>query len=122
MYRVYGAEAMMDPTKIELLVRKETEERSDRHDERNQERKLTKEQRKEKKMKKLTENTNVIVNVCVFKVREMSTQHRSKIEKNAQQLFMTGTCVITPSMSLIVVEGMFHDNHKNKNNNNNIDQ
>lgn len=106
MYRVYGAEAMMDPTKIELKVRQETAEREERHHERNQERKLTPEQRKEKKMKKLTANTDVIVNVCVFKVREMSSKNKAKIEKNAQQLFMTGTCVITPSMSVVAVEGM----------------
>lgn len=105
MYRVYGAEAMMDPTKIELKVRQETAEREERHHDRNQERKLTPEQRREKKMKKLTENTDVIVNVCVFKVLEMSSKNKAKIEKNAQQLFMTGTCVITPSMSVIAVEG-----------------
>jgi U4/U6 small nuclear ribonucleoprotein PRP3 len=105
MYRVYGTDAMLDPTKIELLVRKETSERLERHDERNQERKLTPEQKKEKKMKKLTKDTDVIVNVMVFKVTEMTTKNKFKVDKNAQQLFLSGTLVITPTFSLIVVEG-----------------
>jgi U4/U6 small nuclear ribonucleoprotein PRP3 len=105
MYRVYGTDAMLDPTKIELLVRKETNDRLERHDERNQERKLTSEQKKEKKMKKLTKDTDVIVNVCVFKVTEMTTKNKFKVDKNAQQLFLSGTLVITPAFSLVVVEG-----------------
>jgi len=105
MYRVYGTDAMMDPTRIELLVRKETAERVERHEERNQERKLTSEQKKEKNMKKLTADTNVIVNVCVFKATELTTKNRFKVDKNAQQFFLTGTCVIIPSFCLIIVEG-----------------
>jgi len=53
MHRVYGAQAMQDPTAIEILVKEEMVNRFKRHEERNSERKLNKEQRREKKKKKV---------------------------------------------------------------------
>jgi U4/U6 small nuclear ribonucleoprotein PRP3 len=68
MHRVYGADASMDPTKIETIVIQECAERKTRHETRNQERKLTAQQKKEKKKQKFLADRANDLNVCVFKV------------------------------------------------------
>lgn len=68
MQRVYGVDAMMDPTKIETIVIQECAERKARHEARNQERKLTPQQKKEKKKQKLLADRQNELTVCVFKV------------------------------------------------------
>lgn len=116
MHRVYGADASMDPTKIETIVIQECAERKARHEARNQERKLTSQQKKEKKKQKfLADRANELI-VCVFKVSaivssshfqvlHLSGKNRFKVDKNAQQLYLTGCCIITPHFTLVVVEG-----------------
>jgi len=105
MHRVYGSEAMQDPTAIETKVSKEMAERTERHHTRNQERKKTKEQRRDKKKRKLIEDTMFTTNVSVYKVLELSTLNRYKVDMNSQQNYLTGCCIIGPSFSLVVVEG-----------------
>jgi U4/U6 small nuclear ribonucleoprotein PRP3 len=106
MVRVLGAEAILDPTSIEKAVRKEMAARERRHEERNAERKLTPEQRKEKKIAKLKEDTSLQSIVAVFKVNSVADPRlRFKVDINAQQNYLTGCCVTSPSFSLIVVEG-----------------
>jgi len=105
MYKVYGTEAMMDPTRIETVVREETAERLERHDARNQANKLTPEERKEKKQKKLTSDTTLTITVCVFKIMELSPKNRFKVDVTAQQLLLTGCCIIEPKFSMVIVEG-----------------
>lgn len=49
---------------------------------------------------------SVSVNVCVFRVRDLSHRKLSfKVEKNAKQLYLTGCAVVAPDMSCVIVEG-----------------
>uniref|UniRef100_A0A6B2L0M2 Uncharacterized protein n=1 Tax=Arcella intermedia TaxID=1963864 RepID=A0A6B2L0M2_9EUKA len=105
MYRVYGADAMQDPTAIETKVREEIALRAQRHDERNQERKKTPQQKREKRKKKLVEDTTYCTNVCAFKVLHLTNKKRFQVEVNAQQTYLTGCCIIGPGFSIVVVEG-----------------
>jgi len=105
MHRVYGSEAMQDPTAIEKRVRKEMAERTERHHQRNQARKLTPTERSEKKRRKLIEDTKFSTSVAVFKVLELNTRNRHKIDKAAQLNYLTGCCINGPTFILVVVEG-----------------
>ena len=64
---VLGNEAVLDPTKVENMVRKQMAERQDQHEMHNEVGKLTDEQRKEKKAHKLAEDTSNGVRVAVFR-------------------------------------------------------
>jgi len=105
MHRVYGSEAMQDPNAIEKRVRKEMAERTERHHQRNQNRKLTPAERSEKKRRKLIEDTKFSVSVAVFKVLELTTRNRHKIDRSAQLNYLTGCCINGPNFILVVVEG-----------------
>eukprot|EP00029_Vermamoeba_vermiformis_P008071 TRINITY_DN3674_c0_g1_i1.p1 TRINITY_DN3674_c0_g1~~TRINITY_DN3674_c0_g1_i1.p1 ORF type:complete len:632 (-),score=259.69 TRINITY_DN3674_c0_g1_i1:33-1928(-) len=108
MMRVYGSEAVQDPTQLEALVKKEMAERHDRHEQRNEERKLTPEERREKKRAKMLEDTKLLSHVAVFKIPPPALSDpkiRFKIDMNASQNYLSGTGVITPSMAIIVIEG-----------------
>ncbi len=108
MMRVYGAEAVQDPTQLEALVKKEMAERQERHEQRNEERKLTPEERREKKRKKMLEDTKLLSHVAVFKIPATALNDpkiRFKIDMNANQNYLSGTGVVTPTMAIIVIEG-----------------
>lgn len=47
--------------------------------------------------------------VLVFKIRSLANrQHRFKIGKNAEQLALTGVCIMHPKLNLVIVEGGEH--------------
>lgn len=55
------------------------------------------------------------IHVLVFKVNSLANgQHRYKIGVNAEQLALTGTCIMHPKFNLIVVEGGEHSLNKYK--------
>ncbi|KAI8828713.1 pre-mRNA processing factor 3-domain-containing protein [Chytriomyces cf. hyalinus JEL632] len=105
--RVLGVEAVQDPTKIEALVRAQMRQRQLKHDKYIAENKLTAEQRRERTRLKLVENTHVLVEAAVFKIKSLKRpQHRFKVDVNAQQLFLSGACLMQPRGDcLVVVEG-----------------
>lgn len=108
MMRVYGSEAVQDPTQLEALVKKEMGERQERHEQRNEERKLTPEERREKKRSKMLEDTKLLSHVAVFKIPATALSDpkiRFKIDMNASQNYLSGTGVVTPSMAIVVIEG-----------------
>jgi hypothetical protein len=108
MMRVYGSEAVQDPTQLEALVKKEMAERQERHEQRNEERKLTPEERREKKRSKMLEDTKLLSHVAVFKIPATALSDpkiRFKIDMNASQNYLSGTGVVTPSMAIVVIEG-----------------
>jgi len=106
MMRVYGTEAMQDPTYLETIVRKEMREREQRHEQRNQERKLTDTQRREKRRRKFLEDISLSANVAVFKVLDLSNKlAKLKVDMNASQFLLSGCCLITPRFSVIIIEG-----------------
>ncbi|KAG9286198.1 hypothetical protein G9A89_014184 [Geosiphon pyriformis] len=106
LMRVLTNDAIQDPTKVEAQVRKEMQKRQETHLKTNEERKLTAEQRKEKMRQKMEEDSKKATIVCVFKVNDLShPKMKYKVDQNAQQLELTGTVIINPNFSLIVVEG-----------------
>ena len=104
--KVLGNEAIQDPTKIEDKVRQQIEQRMQAHLAANEARKLTPEQRRAKKRKKLLEDLAREARAMVFRVQNLSDpQKRYKIDINAQQLYLSGCCLITPDFVFIIVEG-----------------
>jgi len=106
LMRVLGNEAVMDPTKVEAHVRAQVAKRKADHEAANAERKLTPAQRKAKNSRKLQEDTSAGVNVAVFRVKNLHNPAKKwKLEKNASQLFLTGSVVLYQDVNIVVVEG-----------------
>ena len=106
--KVLGDQAVADPSKVELKVLQQMQQRVLNHEMRNLAAKLTPQERKEKKVKKLHEDTSRCVHVSLFSVKDTSNlKHRFKIDVNAQQHFLTGLVLLCPSeqRNLVVVEG-----------------
>jgi U4/U6 small nuclear ribonucleoprotein PRP3 len=76
------------------------------HEEHNASRKLTDAERAAKKKKKIMENTSLGVNVCVYRVKNLSDPSvKFKIEANCNQLHMTGIVLLCKNLNVVVVEG-----------------
>ncbi|KAF7289985.1 U4 u6 small nuclear ribonucleoprotein [Mycena indigotica] len=106
MMKVLTSDAVQDPTKVEARIRREVAMRKHTHEKMNEERKLTDEQRREKiEMKKAEEDKRGIYG-AVFKVKVLSDPaHRFKVRKNAEQMNLSGLCIMGPNFSMIYVEG-----------------
>lgn len=106
LMRVLGNEQVLDPTKVEAQVRAQMAKRKADHDAANAERKLTPAQKKDKNARKLKEDCSAGVNVAVYRVKNLTSPAKKwKLEKNAQQLYMTGTVVLYQDVNIVVVEG-----------------
>jgi len=106
LMRVLGNEQIMDPTKVEAHVRAQMAKRKADHEAANASRKLTPAQKKAKSSRKLTEDTSAGVTVAVYRVKNLQNPAKKwKIEKNAAQLFMTGTVLLYQDVNIVVVEG-----------------
>jgi U4/U6 small nuclear ribonucleoprotein PRP3 len=106
LMRVLGDVAVKDPTAVEARVNREIAERHNQHLETNDERKLTKEQRQEKAVSKQQQDADKGIHILVFKINTLANgQHRYKIGVNAEQLALTGTCIMHPKFNLVIVEG-----------------
>lgn len=108
LMRVLGEEASMDPTAIEKEVRKQMEERQRAHEDRNLARQLTPAEKREKKLKKMFDSDLPNeTHVAVFRIRRLDNpQHRFKVDVNARENRLTGVCLITSDMVLVVAEGV----------------
>ncbi|KAF3765924.1 Pre-mRNA-splicing factor 3 [Cryphonectria parasitica EP155] len=106
LMRVLGEEAVKDPTAVEAMVNQQIAERHQKHLQTNEERKLTKEQKHEKLAANQEKDAAKSLHLLVFKIGSLANgQHRFKIQKNAEQLALTGICVMHPRFNLIVAEG-----------------
>lgn len=106
LMRVLGSEAIQDPTKVEAHVRAQMAERQRNHDKANEARKLTPAQKKAKTLRKLKEDLSCGVHVIVFRVHDLSSQAiKFKVDMNAQQLLLSGRCLLFRDINLVVVEG-----------------
>lgn len=106
LMRVLGEEAVKDPTAVEARVNREIMERKQTHLEANEERKLTKEQRHEKISATQERDAAKGIHLVVFRISSLANgQHRFKINKNAEQLSLTGTCIMHPKFNLVIAEG-----------------
>lgn len=109
LMRVLGEEAVKDPTAVEARVNREIEARHQTHVNMNEERKLTKEQRHEKLAANQEKDAAKGIRLMVFKIDNLANgSHRFKIAKNAEQLALTGICVMHPRFCLVIVEGGEH--------------
>lgn len=98
--------AVKDPTAVEARVNREIAERHQKHVESNEERKLTKEQKHDKLNINQQKDAEKGIHVLVFKIGTLANgQHRYKVGKNAEQLGLTGICVMHPKFNLVIVEG-----------------
>ena len=76
------------------------------HEAANAQRKLTPAQKKAKNCRKLQEDTSAGVSVAVYRVKNLQNPAKKwKLEKNASQLFMSGTVVLYQDVNIVVVEG-----------------
>lgn len=106
MMRVLGTQAVQDPTKIEAVVREQMAKRQKAHEEANATRKLTLEEKKQKKLRKIKEDTNLGVQVAVYRLISLTNPAKKfKIEANVKQLTMTGVVVLYKNVNIVVVEG-----------------
>jgi U4/U6 small nuclear ribonucleoprotein PRP3 len=105
MMRVLGEEAVKDPTAVEARVNREIAERLNQHLQTNEERKLTKEQRLQKLEVNRQKDISLGVHCLVFRIESVNAKHKFKINKNAEQLGLTGICLFNPKFNLVIVEG-----------------
>lgn len=91
---------------MEARVNREIAERHQKHVEANEERQLTKEQKHEKLAKNQETDADKGIHVLVFKITTLANgQHRYKIAVNAEQLALSGTCIMHPKFNMVIVEG-----------------
>lgn len=106
LMRVLGDEAVKDPTAVEAMVNQQIAERHQKHVDANNERKLTKEQQHEKLQTKQEKDAAKGIHLMVFKIGSLANgQHRYKVQVTAEQLALTGICVMHPKFNLVIVEG-----------------
>lgn len=106
LMRVLGDAAVKDPTAVEARVNREIAERYETHMNTNEERKLTKDQRHEKLQENQQKDADKGIYLLVFKINTLANgQHRFKIGINAEELALTGTCILNPKFNLVIVEG-----------------
>jgi U4/U6 small nuclear ribonucleoprotein PRP3 len=108
--RVYGELAVQGPSAVEEMVNKQMTERQHKHEQANAERQLSKEEKEEKIAEKAAVNASMGLYLQVYKInlkrQDLLNKHRYLINKNAQEWKdMHGFGLITPSFTLVLVEG-----------------
>lgn len=122
LHRVMAAEGVLDPTAVEMEVRKQMAERLAAHEDRNLARKLTPAEAREKKMRKLfgADGAAAIaeggggggaaeVLAAVYRISSLANpQHKFKVDMNARENHMTGASLVVEGggFALVVVEGV----------------
>lgn len=115
LMRVLGEEAVKDPTAVEARVNREIAERHQKHLEANEDRKLSKDQIHEKLAANQEKDAAKGLRIMVFKVKSLANgQHRFKVGKNAEQMALTGVCIMHPRLNLVIVEGGEHSTKQYK--------
>lgn len=67
---------------------------------------MSKEQKNEKTSKNQQKDADKGIYILVFKISSLANgQHRYKIGMNANQLALSGTCIMHPKFNLVIVEG-----------------
>jgi U4/U6 small nuclear ribonucleoprotein PRP3 len=104
--------AVQDPAQVEATLRMAYEERRQKMLKENESRKLTKEQKHEKVKKKFERDCKKECKGCLFKIEDLSwTKMKFKIDKNAQQLYLNGICIMNKKKNekslpnLVYIEG-----------------
>lgn len=102
-------ESVTDPTKALEKVKNAYEERHTRMLKLNEQHKLTKEQKREKFKRKVERDTKKELKGCLIRINKLtSNKNRFKIDKNGQQLYLTGICLMNRQCTIpnmVYVEG-----------------
>lgn len=92
---VLKEDAIQDPTKVELIVRKAIDQRHKKHLKHNQKRKENKLSNKEKRRRKSIKDMNRKAVLSVFKIPDLSNfENQYKINTNARKFFLKGFCIV----------------------------
>lgn len=106
LMRVLTSEAVSDPTKIEARVRREIAARKEAHERQNAENKLTPDQRRAKMDKQKQKDEEKGVYCQVYRIKHLvSPRHKFKVRRNALDHGLTGVCIFSSDMAVVVVEG-----------------
>jgi U4/U6 small nuclear ribonucleoprotein PRP3 len=107
--KVIGDSAVLDPSKMEAMVRKQVAGRLQKHLDGNESRKLTKDEKKAKLERKLYEDTEKTgVAIATFYVADLGHRyHRTKLDLFCQQNSLSGSAVTdsTTGGTVVIVEG-----------------
>ncbi|KAJ1843468.1 U4/U5/U6 small nuclear ribonucleoprotein prp3, partial [Coemansia sp. RSA 2703] len=104
--RIMANQSVPDPTKLEAEVRKQIQARVEKHQAQNKANKLSKEQRAKKAEEKVAAEENKGIVSVAFRIDKLKhPQHRYKVSVNARQMHLTGAAIVSPEMSVVVVEG-----------------
>lgn len=105
---IYTDEAIRDPTRMEMLARKELELRKQKHKEDNESRKLSPEQRWEKEQAKIEAQKEKGLYCAVFRIENLSDgKHKFLVNYNALEYKFTGITIFNDKFNLVIVEGGF---------------
>ena len=92
---VLKEEAIRDPTKVELIVRKAIDQRNKKHQKHNLKRKLAKLSNKEKRRRKSIKDMNKRAFLSVYRIPDLSNfENQYKINTNARKFFLKGFCIV----------------------------
>lgn len=95
LMQVYGTEAILNPTQIEQIVRKQIDERQQSHANHNQANALTKEKKKEKVLRKAKRDAAKEIRITLILVKRLTNyEHQSIINRNAKQYYINGFAMI----------------------------
>lgn len=106
MMRVLANEVTADPTRMEMQVRKQANERKIKHIQDNENRRRTKDERHERILEKQEKDREAAMAANVYRVTNADNpQHRFKVVMNARQLGLSGALVLFDDCNVVVVEG-----------------
>ncbi|KCV68117.1 hypothetical protein H696_05373 [Fonticula alba] len=106
MVRALGMEALLDPTKAEMMVKEQRDLRQEIHQKANAERKLTQAEKRSKVQSKLEQDRAKGIRVLVFRITDLTDGgHRFKVDANARQLMLSGLALLCSPNNLVIVEG-----------------
>jgi U4/U6 small nuclear ribonucleoprotein PRP3 len=100
------AKCVFDPTHLEHDLEKDMEERKQAHEDRNLARKLTPLEVKEKKERRMYDDKRSKIPIMVYRITYPDPSFDwFKVDINAVENRLSGVCLITNEMALIIVEG-----------------
>lgn len=102
-------QTVKNPTAVEMQVKQEIAQREAKHIKDNQDRKQLAAAQNNKSQKRLKQNENDVGKGLwrlVFKIKNFSCgKNRYKVDMNAKQLNVTGVSTMSPTGSVVIVEG-----------------
>lgn len=106
MMKVFGTDAALNPTAIDMMVTAQKDERLRRHLAENAARKATKQQKREKRMQKISQDRSSELQVALFRIGDLSDpRNQFKLTVNGNELHLTGCVIMCGDTNIVVAEG-----------------